>query len=133
MKQKIALAVIIALVGIFVLSYKAFDSTDKKQTINPKDIPQQISIQGEFRCIPFKDEKNANPLDCTLGVRTDNNIYYAIDAQGEAAKQVLFSLETGAKIQIDGTLVPIEQISSDVWQKYDVSGIVITNNIKRIY
>lgn len=135
MNQKTALAIIV-LVVVFVGVYAIFNSKSGNPSgntsANVSDVPQVISIQGEYVCLPPKGEKKPEALDCTLGVKTDNNVYYAIDAQGENARNVLLSLQTGLKIQIDGTLVPIEQISSDAWQKYDIGGIVITESIKRI-
>jgi hypothetical protein len=136
MNQKTALAVIIALLVIFVLAYLSF-SSNGTGSINrispaPSDVPQEVSLRGEFVCLPLKDTTSPQTTDCVLGVRTDNNVYYAIDATGEGARNMLLSLQTGLKIQIDGVLVPIEQISSSQWQKYDIGGIVSTENILRI-
>lgn len=135
MNQKTALAIVILLVvlaGFYLVFNFKGDNPAENTPAALSDAPQAISIQGEYLCLPPKGEKKPEALDCTLGVKTDNGVYYAIDAQGENARNVLFTLQTGLKIQIDGTLVPIEQISSDAWQKYDIGGIVITESIKRI-
>lgn len=136
MNQKTALAIIIALLIIFVLAYQSFSSAGSNSanrvSPTPSDAPQEISLRGEFVCLPYKDTTSPQTTDCTLGVRTDNNVYYAIDATGEGARNMLLGLQTGLKIQIDGVLVPIEQISSSEWQKYDIGGIVSTENIIRI-
>ncbi|MES3005783.1 MAG: hypothetical protein V4664_02440 [Patescibacteria group bacterium] len=132
MNQKTALAIIIALFVIFGLAYYSFNSIGNSNPTNSPDVPQQVSLQGEYVCLPHKDKTGPQTMECTLGIKTDNNIYYAIDAQGEAARNVLLSLQTGLKIQIDGTLAPIEEINIETWQKYDIGGIISTSNIKRI-
>lgn len=132
MNQKTALAIIIALVIVFALTYVSFESARTKNKAPAGDVSQQVSFQGEFICLPLKSTSKAPAMECILGLKTDNKVYYAIDAQGESARNALFTLQTGLRIQIDGTLVPIEQISSDVWQKYDIGGILSTDSIKRI-
>ncbi len=132
MNQKTALAIIIALVIVFALTYVSFESARTKGQVPVGDTPQQVSFQGEFVCLPLKSTSKVPAMDCTLGLKTDNKVYYAIDAQGESARNALLTLQTGLRIQIDGTLVPIAQISSDAWQKYDIGGILSTDSIKRI-
>lgn len=139
MNQKTALAIIIALLvllgwGVYATfnTQKSDNNSNTGLVIDPNDVPQEVSLQGEFVCLPNRDTTGPQTMECALGIKSDNDLYFAIDAQGEAARNTLMSLQTGLRIQIDGLLVPIEQISSNVWQKYDVAGIISTSNIQRV-
>lgn len=132
MNQKTALAIIIALVLVFGWVYISINPTVETVAPAPVDIPKEISLRGEFVCLPSRYSTSTVPLECALGIRSDNNVYYVIDAQGDAARNTLLGLQTGLKIQIDGVLVPANQLNSDIWQKYDIGGIISTDRISRI-
>jgi hypothetical protein len=61
-------------------------------------------------------------------MRFDDGTYYALDMSGVSGD---FQGYTG-RISVSGAVVPIEAISSDVWQKYDIKGIMKVTSAEKM-
>lgn len=83
------------------------------------DIPKETSLQGEVVCLPHKDTSGPQTLECAIGLKATDGNYYALDS----GNIVPPPYNTGETIRARGLMTPIEQLSSDHWQKYNVKGI----------
>lgn len=90
--------------------------------------PDRITLEGEYVCLPHRDTSGVQTDECAAGLRTDT-AYYALDfalmSQGDPR------LTIGDRFSANGIFTPIETLSSDHWQKYDVAGIFsVTDSVK---
>lgn len=92
----------------------------------------ETSYEGTFvgtpTCLPHRDTSGPQTLECAFGIRFADGTYYALDMSGIAGD---FQGYTGV-ISVQGTVVPIEAISSDVWQKYDIKGIMKVSSAEKL-
>ncbi len=95
-------------------------------------IPEKTTLKGVYTCLPHRESKGPQTTECALGIKTDNGVYYAMDTNLIQSKNILSSLTTGDRIQIDGPIVPVEQLNSDSWQKYDIHGIISVTGIHKL-
>ncbi|HEY1037119.1 MAG TPA: hypothetical protein VGE62_00890 [Candidatus Paceibacterota bacterium] len=93
---------------------------------------QQVSVQGEYLCLPKKNAGGIQTMECALGLKADNGAYYALDLTGLAGKDAILSFATGTRIKVSGTLVPVEALSSNVWQTYNIKGIIRASTAAKI-
>jgi hypothetical protein len=95
------------------------------------DVPVRATLSGVYVCLPYKNTKNSQTDECRYGIKTDKGEYYAIDFSLSSSEQPAPVL--GEKIRASGVLVAIEQLSTDMWQKYDIKGIFsVTDSFRRI-
>jgi len=98
-------------------------------TSSPKSNPgddgslNEVTLDGKTICLPHKDTSGPQTLECAFGIKTLEGDNYALDLSALSPEDQL-EINTGEEIQVIGVVVPIEEISSDVWQKYDVKGIM---------
>lgn len=95
-------------------------------------IPSRKEVVGAITCLPHRDTTGPQTLECAFGVQEDSTgDYYAIDTLLMANTDWI-SIPSGATVRIEGVMVPVEQLSTHVWQKYDIVGIVAATTIQRI-
>lgn len=122
MKKKI---IILALVGLVVALLFAFLAINQfiyqqKQGNGLPVEPYQATLTGEFSCLPHNDTSGPVTLECAFGIKTESGEYYALDfGENESADQ----FRAGETATLTGTITPIENLSTDYWQKYDIVGI----------
>lgn len=78
-------------------------------------------MQGKVICLQHRDTSGPQTLECDLGIQTDQGLNYALDTS--LMSQIPPQFKNGDTISANGILTPIENLSSDHWQKYDVKGI----------
>jgi heat shock protein HslJ len=115
--------ILLALMGIVVLivcSFFLLQSISQKER-NEFPQPEHVTLQGEYMCLPLKDEFKDLQADCAAGMLTDTGIYYAIDLglMSSSAPQLV----EGNLIKADGVITPMMALSTDYWQKYEAEGI----------
>ena len=99
------------------------ETTSSPAVINPNPsvvVPYQTSLSGLYLCLPSRGT-GPTTMECALGLKTSDDKYYALDTSG--LKDYLI-YPTGTNLRVYGLLTPIEMISSDHWQKYDIKGIM---------
>lgn len=116
--KKLFIAVLI-LLAFLIGAFFVLNSYIYNEKQADTDGTQRISIEGEYVCLPAKDPSIA--LDeCAAGVRV-NDQYYAIDlglmSQGAPA------LTEGDTLTASGIITPIENLSTDYWDRFPVVGI----------
>jgi hypothetical protein len=109
---------IVFLVSIVIISgllvYLRKDKLVNKEV--PAPTKQEITLTGEFTCLPHKDTSGPQTMECAYGLKTADGKYYAIDTHK--------NFPSGKIITVTGTLVPVEALNTDTFNKYDIVGIV---------
>lgn len=107
------------------------------QPISPEDlgndpaIPRTVTLQGSLVCLPHRDMSGPQTLECAFGFKADGGDHYAMSAS-DLPVDFLNSVQTGERIEVTGLMVPIEAISTDMWQKYDIRGIIQVSAAQKI-
>jgi hypothetical protein len=122
-------AIFIALfVGFFALN--SFIYNEKQGDPNKTIEPYRGTLTGEYVCLPHADKTGPQTLECAFGIKTLSGEYYAVDFN--MMSQPRPQLETGDKFTATGLITPIENLSSDHWQKYDIEGIFsVTDSVQK--
>ncbi|MDP3875149.1 MAG: hypothetical protein Q8Q22_01350 [bacterium] len=121
-KNAIWLVVLIAL-GVFgLLLFKGWDK------IVNNEIDGMVTITGNFSCLPLKE--GVETLDtCALGIRSRDNLYYALDIS--RIQDANSDLKTEDTIAVTGTIKPESAVPAPEWANYDITGIVLVNTLLR--
>lgn len=125
--SKFLLPIVVLLIagGAFAYYSGSFPRTTEVPvpTVTPQPSVQggEVTLVGVQTCLPHKNTDGPQTLECAMGIKTDVDTYYALDLR---ALDNLMTLPSGKKVTIKGTLVPMEALSSDRWQKYNAVGIV---------
>ncbi len=122
--------VVLAALGVFgFLLFKGWD-----KVVND-EIDGMTTVTGNFSCLPFKltpKEKAAIGVDdepCTLGVRSHDGRFYALDIS--RIQDANTDLKAEDMIAVTGTIKPETAISGSEWAKYDIAAIIQVNTLLR--
>ena len=119
-RNTIWLVVLVALAIFGFLLFKGWD-----QIVN-KEIDSMVTITGNFSCLPTK--VGVEPSDtCTLGVRSRDGFYYALDIS--RIQDVNTDLKAEDTIAVTGTIKEGEPSSE--WVDYNIMGVVMVNTLLR--
>lgn len=127
--------ILIITIIIFVLSL-GFIALNRYIYNQKQAIPGQIiepylaTLTGEHVCLPHRDQSGPQTLECALGIKTSTGEYYALDLNKLSPNTLDFA--TGDNLKVTGTVTPIERLSSDHWQKYQVTGILTVDSVEKI-
>lgn len=95
-------------------------------------IPSRQTIVGTYECLPHRDTSGPQTTECAFGMKEDGTgKHYAINTQLMSSTEWM-NTPTNAHIRVEGVVVPIEQLSTNQWQKYDIVGIISATTITRI-
>lgn len=98
--------------------------TEKMQTqASPENVPYEAAYSGKYVCLPHKDTRGPQTMECAFGLQLGDGTYIALD-MGTFLKSQTLKFKAGNRIRVMGTFVPIEQLSTDMWQKYPITGIL---------
>ena len=103
--------------------HQCLGTSDTNQT------SRDVTIEGTYICLPHKDTTGPQTMECATGIHATDESNYALDASGIG---YIMGVGTGSEISVSGTLVPIEMISSDHWQTYDIKGIIQVASYKKL-
>ncbi|KKT86584.1 MAG: hypothetical protein UY16_C0037G0006 [Candidatus Gottesmanbacteria bacterium GW2011_GWA2_47_9] len=121
-RNAIWLVVFAALVIFGFLLFKGWD-----RIVND-EIDGMITITGNFSCLPVKAGIEA-PETCTLGVRSRDALYYALDIS--RIQDANSDLKAEDTIAVTGTLKPKGDVPAPEWADYDIAGVVLVNTLLR--
>jgi hypothetical protein len=93
-------------------------------------IPAQTTIVGTYECLPHRDTSGPQTMECAFGIKGTDGAHYALDT-GLLDSNVWMSAPTDTQLEVEGVLVPADQLSSNQWQKYDITGIMRATHITR--
>lgn len=120
--MKKTLSIIVVAIVALVAGFYAFNAYiyHEKQG-DPLDIVSyRGTLSGEVVCLPHVGD-GPHTMECAYGLKTDVGEYYALDLA--LMSQQHDPLETGERFTGTGLITPVEMLSSDHWQKYDIEGI----------
>lgn len=80
------------------------------------------TVQGEFTCLPHRNTSGPQTLECAFGLQADSGDYYALDLSAVAPDASAYPM--GEYYTVRGLITPVEALSSDFWQKYNIRGII---------
>lgn len=90
--------------------------------------PVQATLTGTIGCLPPRDPDAPSTRECRTAIRLESGEYYALDfglmSSGAPAA------DSGDRITASGIVTPIERLSSDQWQKYEVKGIFSVTEVE---
>lgn len=78
-------------------------------------------LTGTFTCLPHKDTTGPQTEECAFGFETDDHVFYAVNFGASAERMEQF--QSGMHGTHTGVVTPIEMLSTNHWQKYDIKGI----------
>ena len=122
-QNAIWLVVLVALAVFGFLLFKGWD-----QVVND-EIDGMVTITGKFSCLPLKPDSSLNGDICTLGVRSREGLYYALDISH--IQDVNSDLKAEDTIAVTGTIEPEERIANSEWADYEVASIILVNTLLR--
>lgn len=121
------------LIAVFLYAAFALLNTyiyEQKQAENTDVQTYRATLSGDYVCLERNDDV---PLfDCVEGLITETGERYSIDfaAMSQTAPE---NLSLGDKISASGSVTPIEMMSADWLQAFDVEGIfMVTDKIEII-
>jgi heat shock protein HslJ len=124
----ISAVVLIVLIGFVVYAFVKTSEPPVNQGIAVGE-PYSATLTGTYLCLPHKDTKGPQTQECALGLETEKGVYYALDFN--MLSQPLPTIAGGERITASGTVVPVQALSSDNWQKYPIVGIFsVTGSLK---
>lgn len=94
-------------------------------------IPARSTTAGTYTCLPHRDTSGPQTMECAFGLRADSGEHYALD-MGLMSSTAWMEMPTGARVRVSGVMTPIEMLSTDQWQKYDIVGIISATAIEAI-
>ncbi|MDP2642185.1 MAG: hypothetical protein Q8P21_02755 [bacterium] len=121
-KNTIWLVVLAALVVFGFLLFKGWDK------IVNTGIDSMSTVTGNFSCLPLKD-RTQEEEECTLGVRSRDGLYYALDIS--RIQDANTDLKAEDTIAVTGFVLPESQIAQSEWADYAVAGIIKVNTLLR--
>lgn len=125
-------AAAIASVLYFINRASRDDNLIKTEEIKSEEIKRyRTELQGEYVCMRAVSSAEPESSDCAYGIKTDKDEYFALDFN--LLSQEKAKLKPGDRFSAGGTVTPIEMISTDYWQKYNVKGIFsVTDSVKKL-
>lgn len=90
--------------------------------------PYQAQLTGEFVCLPHRDTAGPQTLECAFGIVTQTGEYYALDLANDPSQ--IADIQTKQPIAVNGTITPIEGVSIDTWDKYEIEGVFSVDTIE---
>lgn len=96
---------------------------NQKQAPNPSTAPApyEATLTGTYVCLPHRDTSGPQTMECAFGLKTASGEHYALDFGENSTGEEFRAGETAT---LFGTITPIEYLSSDHWQIYDIVGIL---------
>lgn len=95
--------------------------------------PEAITVSGLWECLPHKTTTGPQTMECAYGIKADTTgKHYAVSLTSTVPAGTSDTIPMNTHIKVTGTLVPINTLNSDMWQKYNIEGIVAVSELKRI-
>lgn len=122
------LALIILVGGFYALNAYIYA---EKQSDGTDIVAYRGTLEGEVVCLPHANTEGPQTMECAYGLKTDVGEHYALDLS--AFSQEAPGMDTGDRISAAGLITPVELLSSDHWQNYDIEGIFsVTDSVKKL-
>lgn len=123
------LLAIVVLLGITWLSSAIMETRPAEigseyTPIEEGEAPGALTVEGTFTCLPHKDTSGPQTLECAIGLTTDDGKNYSLDLSA-----VTYPADI-TRARVSGHFTPVEALSTDAWQKYDMVGIIQVESVE---
>lgn len=130
--NKSAIVLITLIFGVLIfITVKNLSIFSNQASPSPSPTPQvpvSVTEHGEYVCLPHKNKTGPQTLECALGLESHEGEFFSMDTSGLPLEKTM-SFNVGDHIFVEGNFVPVEALSSDHWQKYDIKGIIRVEHI----
>lgn len=120
MPKNIFVIVVIIILAWGVFMYGNNNQAGTAEPLTPLDL-NQTSFTGEFVCLPHKNTDGPQTMECAFGLKAESGDYFALDF---GTSTELMNQPMNTPITVKGPVTPIEAISSNLGQIYNVRGII---------
>lgn len=79
------------------------------------------TVTGVFVCLPHRGN-GPSTMECAFGIKGDDGSYYALDWSDTSVSA--FDLPMNTEYSVSGMYTPIEALSGNHWQIYDIKGVI---------
>ncbi len=118
---------LIGLITIIFFGLLLFKDWDKNSNLAPITGGDK-TIVGKFTCLPTEGFSFGGD-DCLLGVLGDDGYNYALDTS--SVKERARTLGAEDKIEVSGMVVPIAELSGEMYKGYEVAGVIKVVSLKK--
>ncbi len=87
-------------------------------------LSERRTVIGEATCLPHKNTEGPQTMECAFGLKTEDGVFYALDLAALESLGKSTNLPMEGKISVEGTFVPVENLSSEQWSRYAIEGII---------
>lgn len=88
-----------------------------------EELPARLEVQGEYECLPHRDQSGPQTMECAFGLEADDGSHYALDFSLLSSDEWM-ALATGTRIKVEGPYVPDDGTSN-----YAIEGIIHATSI----
>ncbi len=118
------------LIILFLLAAFFIGQRNRGVGVLPTPTPAgDISVVGRQICLPHRDTTGPQTMECALGIAGEDGNNYSLDLTAVGG-DVLSGGD--AMLRIEGVFTPVEALSNDFWQKYDMVGIITVSSVVEI-
>lgn len=124
-KQELILLLMIAIIAsafLVLRFFKPFASEGEPTDVTVSVREGQITVKGKIVCLPHKNSKGPQTLECAYGLKDEKGVYYALSS-GSADISDIGRYDTDREVLIAGNLNP----QNDT--KYQNIGVIEVENI----
>ncbi len=122
-KNIIWLLVLVALVVFGLLFSNGYD-----KVVN-ESVDKMTTVTGNFSCLPLRSGEEPAEELCTLGVKSSNGDFYALDVSH--IQDANTDLGVDETIAVTGFLLPEAEMNEPKWQAFIVKGVIKVNTLLR--
>ncbi len=128
------IAILVGVIAIMAFFFYLESHPDKNPLKNDSSLPpihqgndmdREVTLKGTYICLPHKDTNGPQTLECAFGFKGEDGFNYALSMEQSDTPD----FQDGKSVSVEGFFVPVEALSNDHWQKYDIKGIL---QIKKI-
>jgi hypothetical protein len=84
---------------------------------------QEVTLEGTSVCLPHKDTSGPITLECAFGLKTDDNLHYALDTTLYFPEEIA-SLPSEQRIAVTGIYTPTAMVEDKQLTKYAIQGLL---------
>lgn len=128
--RRTLLVLIVVIAGAAGIASWQMRSMPEVSVLSPI-VQRETLLVGTSECLPHRETDGPVTMECALGLLADDGLHYALDLR-VLQTDLLFDFPTGQTVSLAGILVPIAQISNDVWMKYDIAGILRVTSVQHV-
>lgn len=132
--MKKTLPIALTLIVLVIAGFFAFNSyiyQEKQDTSPITTDPYRGTLSGTYTCLPHREQSGPQTMECAFGLQTETGEMYAVD--WSLLSQEREQMSTGDRFSANGLITPIENLSSDHWQKYAIVGVFsVTDSVTKL-